>query len=114
MKVEIVSRTTEPYLKREKIEVKVFFEGEPIPSKQIIINELLSLDNSLKKEQIIIRNTETHYGQNNMLSIAHHYFSVDALKQTELDYIKKRNKIEDAKTANIQQTTPPVADENKK
>lgn len=113
MKLEIISRVNEPYLKREKIEVKVFFEGEPIPSKQSIIDHLLIIDSSLIRERVIVRKVESHFGQSNLLATLYYYASLDAIKQIEQDYIIKRNKIEESKSTDVQQTTTPIADGDK-
>ncbi|NCS98191.1 MAG: hypothetical protein COW47_01445 [Candidatus Huberarchaeum crystalense] len=113
MKLDIISRVKEPNLKREKIEIKAFFKGEPIPSKQSIIDHLLANDSSLIKEQLLVRKVETHFGQSTLLSTLYYYVSLDALKQTEQDYIKTRNKIKDnEKPNNIQQNT--IDEDNKK
>jgi len=48
-----------------------------------------------------------------LLSTLYYYVSLDALKQTEQDYIKTRNKIKDnEKPNNIQQNT--IDEDNKK
>lgn len=114
MEIKIESKRNNPLLNRTEVQFTVKHEGEGTPNREIIRNELADKLNA-KKENIIINNISSGFGNQETTGYAKVYTSLKHSKGLERKHFLIRNKIitEEKKTDEKKKEEKPSAPEEK-
>ena len=88
MDLKIISKKKNELLKRTELTAEM--QEKTIPSKQMVRDKLSALLN-VPAETIAIQKIKTNFGSSFAKVYARTYVDAQALKDTEVDYIKVRN-----------------------
>jgi len=114
MEIKIESKRNNPLLNRIEVQFTVKHEGEGTPNREIIRNELADKLNA-KKENIIINNISSSFGNQDTTGYAKVYTSLKQSKGLERKHFLIRNKIitEGKKTEEKKKEEKPTVPEEK-
>ena len=92
MEIEIDSKRNNPLLNRTEVYFTIKHGGEATPNREIIKSELADKLN-VKKESIMISSLDSSFGVQQVTGYAKIYSSDKKAKESEFDYVLKRNKV---------------------
>ena len=93
MKMEITEKKENKILKRTEVRFTIDHKGEATPSKGAVIEEIAK-KMSAKKDQIVLNNIDSVYGNGISNGYAKVYESKEDALAIEPEYILKRNGIQ--------------------
>ena len=93
MKMEITEKKENKILKRTEVRFTIDHKGESTPSKGAVIEEIAK-KLSAKKDQIVLNNIDSVYGNGISNGYAKVYASKEDAQAIEPEYILKRNGIQ--------------------
>ena len=93
MKMEITEKKENKILKRTEVRFTIDHKGESTPSKGAVLEEIAKKLNA-KKDQIVLNNIDSVYGNGVSTGYAKVYESKEIALEHEREYLLKRNGIE--------------------